>query len=420
MQKAISIILIVGIVLRIFLSAATYHSDVVPFDFAGTVIAKGNILNFYDYLWDLPDDAPILKVYPRNLFNYPPLPYFFLGGASLLTTWMVNPEIHNNFIFDFKSTLGNGQLNLLLVLLKLPYFLFDIAAAYLLMAIFKDKKNKLLVFGLWMFNPVNLYSTYMVGQFDIIPTFLTVAAIYFAQKEKYSNLILSAFLLGLGAGFKIFPLLFMVPLALVKTNLWDRIKILSTAVVTYLLFAYPFIWSEGFRMTAALANQTTKSFYAQIPVSGGESVILFLAVVVFVYLIFFFQKNSVEDLWKRFFVMILIFFIFTHFHPQWFLWTMPFFVIDLVKNGLKHWLPFGFLIAVFIGMISFFDSGLSVGLFAPINSALYNLPDLWKLSGLNVDVNVARSILHTTFVGISMYYIYYYFPKDEIQRRHEN
>lgn len=413
MQKTISTILILGILLRIFLSAITYHSDVVPFDFAGKIIAKGNILNFYDYLWDMPSDAPILKVYPRNLFNYPPLPYFFLGGASLLTTWIVNPEVHSNFIFDFRSTLENGQLNLLLVLLKLPYLVFDIAIAYFLMAMFKDRRDKVLVFSLWILNPVNLYATYMVGQFDVIPTFLTVAAIYFAQKEKYSNLILSAVLLGLGAGFKIFPLLFIIPLALVKTNLWERIKILTVAIITYVLSAYPFIWSSGFRMTAALANQTTKSFYAQIPVSGGESVILFLAIVIFVYLIFFFQKTLVENLWKRFFVMILIFFIFTHFHPQWFLWTMPFFVLDLVKNKLKHWLPFTGLILVFIGMISFFDSGLSVGLFAPVNAALYNLPDLWKLSGLNVDVNVARSILHTAFVGISMYYIYYYFPKKE-------
>ncbi len=411
MQKTISTILIIAIALRILLSSISYHSDVVPFDFAGRVIAGGNIANFYDYLWSLPDDAPILKVYPRNLFNYPPLPYFFLGGASLLTTWIVNSEIHDNFIFDFKSTLGNPQLNLLLLLLKLPYFVFDIAIAFLLMSFFKERRDKILAFGLWMFNPVNLYATYMVGQFDVIPTFLVVAAIYFIQKEKYNNFILSAVLLGIGAGFKIFPLLFIVPLALLKTNLWERVKILLTAGLTYIVFAYPFIWSKGFRMTAALANQTTKSFYAQIPISGGESVILFLAVVVFVYFVFFYKKTLAEDLWKRFFVMILIFFIFTHFHPQWFLWTMPFFVLDLVKNGLKHWIPFVGLLFVFIGMISFFDSGLSIGLLAPISPSLYNLPDLWKLANINIDVNMARSLLHSIFVGISLYYIYYYFPK---------
>ena len=87
MRKKLIIILAVGLVLRLFLSLSTYHSDIVPFDFAGKVIAQGNVANFYDYLWQIPNDHPYLSIYPRNLFNYPPLPYFFLGGLSNLTTW---------------------------------------------------------------------------------------------------------------------------------------------------------------------------------------------------------------------------------------------------------------------------------------------------------------------------------------------
>ena len=413
MKKTISIILGIGIIIRLFLSYTTYHSDVVPFDFAGKVIASGNITNFYDYLWELPEDHPYLKVYPRYLFNYPPLPYFFLGGFSLLTTWMVDQTVHDNFVLDFSSTLGNSQLNLLLLLLKLPYFIFDIAIAYLLMTFFKDQKQKILAFALWIFNPVTLYSTYTVGQFDVIPTFLTVLALYFATREKRQNLVLSAVMLGIGAGFKIFPLLFMVPLVFVEKNFWQKIKLLSISALTYAISAYPFIFSEGFRRTAALASQTTKSFYANIPISGGESVILFLAAVVFLYILFFYTETKTEDLWKRFFVMILTFFIFTHFHPQWFLWTMPFFVLDLVYTKFKHWPLFVGLLMTYVGMISFFDSGLSVGLFSAVNPALYNLPGFWKMMGTSLDINMARSLLHSVFVGISAYYIYYYFPRKE-------
>ncbi|KKP49063.1 MAG: hypothetical protein UR39_C0001G0096 [Candidatus Woesebacteria bacterium GW2011_GWA1_33_30] len=148
MTRFIAIVLTIGIILRIILSLATYHSDVIPFDFAGKVILEGNITNFYDYLWDLPEDHPYLKVYPRNLFNYPPLPYFFLGGASLLTTWMVDQNVHNNFILDFSKTLGSPQLNLLLFLMKLPYFFFDIALAFVLMGLFKTEKEKKWAFAL--------------------------------------------------------------------------------------------------------------------------------------------------------------------------------------------------------------------------------------------------------------------------------
>lgn len=411
MKRFILIILVIGIALRVLLSFTTYHSDIIPFDFAGKVISQGNVTNFYDYLWSLPDGDRILMVYPRNLFNYPPLPYFFLGGASLLTTWIVDPVIHENFVLNFSSTLGNHELNLLLFLLKLPYFFFDIACAYLLMSFFKNEKEKKWAFALWMFNPVNLYATYMIGQFDIIPTFLTVLALYFAAKKD--NLMPSVVLLGLGAGFKIFPLLFIVPLALVKNSWRKRIKILLVGGVTYFIVAFPFLFSEGFRRTALLAGQTTKSFYAQIPISGGESIILFLAAIVFLYILFFYKKTLVTDLWKRFFVMILVFFIFTHFHPQWFLWTMPFFIIDLVNTKFKHLPLFVGIIAVYAGMITFFDTGLSIGLFSPVNPSLYNLPDFWKLIGFSFDVNSSRSILHTIFVGICAYYIYYYFPKKE-------
>jgi hypothetical protein len=413
MQKIVSVILVIGIVLRIFLASTTYHSDTAPFDFAGKVIGSGNVLNFYDYLWDLPENHPYLKIYPRNLFNYPPLPYFYLGGASLLTTWVVDSTVHDNFVLDFPKTLGNPQLNLLLLLMKLPYFFFDIAIAFMLMSIFKTEKEKKWAFGLWIFNPVSLYATYMVGQFDVIPTFLTVAALLLALRK--STLIPSAILLGLGAGFKIFPLLFIIPLVFVKVDWTERVKILAVSGMTYIVASFPFLFSEGFRRTALLAGQTTKSLYAQIPISGGESVILFLAATVFIYILFMYKQTLAVDLWKRFFVMILVFFIFTHFHPQWFLWTMPFFVLDLVYTKFKHLPLFVGLSAVYAGMISFFDSGLSIGLFAPVNRGLYNLPDLWKLVGLNLDVNMMRSLLHTVFVGISSYYIYYYFPKDEKQ-----
>ena len=411
MKKYILIILSLGIVLRILLSFISYHSDIVPFDFAGKIISQGNITNFYDYLWDLPDNHPYLKVYPKNLFNYPPLPYFFLGGASLLTTWIVDPVIHNNFVLNFSSTLGNPQLNLLLLLMKLPYFFFDIALAFVLMGLFKTEKEKKWAFALWIFNPVNIYATYMIGQFDIIPTFLTVLAISWVVRNK--SLLPSAVLLGLGAGFKIFPLLFIIPLVLVKTDWWERFKILFTSGITYLVFSFPFILSEGFRRTAMLAGQTTKSFYAQIPISGGESVILFLVATIFIYLIFLYHKTYIESLWQNLFIIILTFFIFTHFHPQWFLWTMPFFVLDLVYTKFKHWPLFVGLLMTYVGMISFFDSGLSVGLFSAVNPALYNLPGFWKMMGTSLDINMARSLLHSVFVGISAYYIYYYFPRKE-------
>lgn len=404
MRKAFVLILIIGVLIRLVLAAVTFHSDIQPFYFAGEVIAKGNVLNFYDYLKGLPANSPILKIYPTYLFNYPPLVYFFLGPISYLISLPFSRDLLHNFIFDLPSLLGNIQLNFLLLAFKLPYIFFDIAVGLLLFRFFKEPKNKLLAFTLWMFNPINLYATYMMGQFDIIPTFLTVVALYLAVKKN--KIFVAAFLLGLGASFKVFPFLFLIPLALMKEKWWERVKIVGIGVLTYFVTILPFLNSLGFRSTALVAGQTTKSLYAALPISGGESIILFPLFIFFFYIVFYYSKGSLDGLWKKFFILLLIFFVFTHYHPQWLIWLTPFLIIDLVKSKLRHW-PLVVLVFVsWLGLVSFFDSGLSVWLFSPIAPVLYGAPGIWESLGVVVDLNMARSILQTVFASTAFYYIY--------------
>jgi len=297
---------------------------------------------------------------------------------------------------------------------------FDLGIAFLLYKFFEEPKNKLLAFTLWMFNPINLYATYMMGQFDVIPTFLTVLAVFLAvRREKF---LLAALFLGLGASFKIFPFLFLIPLALFKNKhslpsndgKWiDRIKIVGVGLLTYIVTILPFINSTGYRATALVAGQTTKSMYATLPISGGESVILFPFLLLFFYLVFFFRKIELRNMWVRFFMVILLFFIFTHLHPQWLLWATPFLVIDLVKSSLKHWPLVLVIFVTWLGMVSLFDPGLSVWLFSPVSPNLYGQVGIWEGLGVSVNLNMTRSYLQTIFVSVAAYYIYYYFPKED-------
>ena len=260
-----------------------------------------------------------------------------------------------------------------------------------------------------MFNPVNLYATYMMGQFDVIPTFFTIAALYLAvRRDKY---FLAALFLGLGASFKIFPALFLVPLALLREKWLDRIKVVGIGVLTYIATILPFINSHGFRNSALVAGQTTKSIYATLPISGGEAIIFYPLFTLFLYLVFFYSKGDLKKLWERFFIIILLFFVFTHTHPQWFLWLTPFLIIDLVMSRLKHWPLAVASVIIWLGQVSFFDPGLSVWLFAPLVPSLYGQAGIWSSLGTRIDINSARSILQTVFVSIAAYYIYYYFPR---------
>ena len=145
MKRKIIIVIVIGLLIRLFLAFSTFHSDIQPFYFAGDVIAKGNVLNFYDYLGKLPVSDPILKIYPTDLFNYPPLVYFFLGPLSYLVSLPFSRSLLHDFIFNLPGLLGNLQLNFLLLTLKLPYLPFDLGIACFLFQILQGPQKQ--IFG---------------------------------------------------------------------------------------------------------------------------------------------------------------------------------------------------------------------------------------------------------------------------------
>lgn len=412
MSKIFWVVLIAGIVLRLVLASITYHSDIQAFDFTGSVLSSGHILNLYDYLPSLPQDSEILKHYPASVFNYPPLVYFLFFILNGVGNIGKDSNFYQLFLFNVPQVMGTIQLNFHLMLLKIPYLFFDIPIAFMLMKMF-EQKWKLLVFTLWMFNPVDLYATYMMGQFDIVPTFFVVLALYLimknSMKEKY--LWWAVVLLGIGACFKIYPLLLLPVVAFLFTSSIKRIGALILGITPYLLITSLYLPSQGFKTYALVAGQTLKSLYAQIPISGGESIILFLAFVGFCYLVFWEIKGTAENLWQRFFIVLLLFFTFTHYHPQWFLWLTPFLIFALIKSNFKDTLAVIVALISFIGLIFFFEQGLNLGLFSAINPALYDGKNIWILLNIPVDYNFIRSILQTMFVSSAIYFIYRYFPK---------
>ncbi|MBI3485323.1 hypothetical protein HY025_00090 [Candidatus Daviesbacteria bacterium] len=419
MRQKIWIILGIGILFRLLASPFTYHSDIQTYDLATFVLQKGYILSFYDFFPNLPSILgceQVLKTFPNFNFNYPPAVYFFLGGISLIFSFLVGNNFIANFLFNTKAVLGAPILFFHLLTLKLPLLAFDIASAVLLTKLFSSPRQKLMILGMWMFNPIAIFASFFEGQFDIIPTFFTILSLFLlkASSEKVSEkkLLLSSLSLGIGATFKIYPLFLVIPLMSLTENWQERIKILIVSILPYLILILPFLPSHGFRSSALLAGQTLKSFYAQIPISGGESIILFLATLIFFYLLFFRNKISAENLWQRYLITLLIFFIFTHYHPQWLLWLTPFLIIEAALTNLKNFLAKSLIYISWFCLLFFFDPGLTLGLFSPIFPSLYNSISIWQILGVTPDYNFMRSIFQTIFVGSAVYYIYIYFREN--------
>ena len=145
------------------------------------------------------------------------------------------------------------------------------------------------------------------------------------------------------------------------------------------------------------------------------SAFVFPLTLVLVYLLFYFYRAR-DFLWQNFFVVLLLFFIFTHYHPQWFLWITPFLIIDLIKSNFRNKILVVFSLISYFALLFFFDSSLTVGIFAPISPLLYNSPSIWGILNINIDYNFLRSIFQTLFAGVALYYISQFFTKLFAQR----
>lgn len=374
-MKNLWIILIIGVVLRVVLSLSTFHPDMLAFKLGGEVVASGKILDLYDYS---NKDVAIL--------NYPPPIYWFHG-------------VFNFFLGKF---LGIG------LLVKIPYLIFDLTLGFLLLKLFNQKKEATIAFVIWMFNPVALYATYMMGQFDIIPTFFTVLSIYLITKGR---LKWAALALGGGIAFKIYPVFLLVPLIILGKNLKERLVLTTIVILPYLISTLPYLPSSNFRDTALFANQSTKSLYANISVSGGESILLFPAILLIFYFFIWTKKLDKLNFWKIYLIPLLLFFIFTHYHPQWLIWVIPYLILDLVVEKFKNFPAHLLIFGSWFGSLFFFDPSLTLGIFAPILPILHDLPSVWEMLNLGVDYNLARSLLQTVFAAAAGYLIYQHFPK---------
>lgn len=370
-MKNLWIILTIGVALRLFLSFATFHPDLAALSKAGRLVAEGHILDIYDFSSE------------QLIFNYPPIIYWFMGLLNFL----------------FSENFG---------LLKLGYLIFDVLLGFLLYRLV-DPKKAISAFSIWMFNPVSLYATYMMGQFDIIPTFFSVLCLYLVVKNKLSWAALS---LGIGVAFKLYPLFLIVPLIFLVKGVWEKIKLGFLSVIPYLVSILPYLSSESFRASALFANQSSKSLYASIPVSGGESILLFPALLLFFYLLIW-KKIDKSSIWKFFLIPLLLFFIFTHYHPQWLIWVSPFIILALVYERFKNIVAVLLIFFSWFGSLFFFDPSLTIGMFAPIIPAFKNTENIWTLFNINLDYNFSRSILQTVLAASSFYLIFHFFTNKE-------
>ncbi|MFA5828013.1 MAG: hypothetical protein WC841_01440 [Candidatus Shapirobacteria bacterium] len=324
------ILLVVGIALRVFLAITTYHSDLGAFALAGKYIAgEGKIWSFYDQAVRFNEDGSVLYLPSKMIFNYQPLAYilpslFYLPFKGLILD-TAEGIVNTNW-----DILHSVSVNWVLLLYKLPMIVADLAIVFMLAKFFIDQKKKRLAQILWIFNPLGIYVGSMMGQVDIMIAFWLVLALLARKNKKYC---LTAAMVAISALIKPIGLI-LIPIVVMESilrnkNFWRGIAPGICGGLVYFLGILPYLGSPAYRAFSLFADQINKSTYAGIAISGGTAIPWFF--IAYSVILLLFWKNNISFL-TAFGAGLLSSLAFTHFHPQWLVWLMPWMVIWAIKN----------------------------------------------------------------------------------------
>lgn len=383
-------LILIGLILRLVIGAFSFHPDVRTASLSSAVLFQENSLNFY---------SESKKLAPGEILDDLPLSYLILIPIHLIFRPLVDENAESLFLTHTQSLFGSPQLLLYLIYTKLPLILFDLMVGFLLALLVANTLQKKILF-LWMLNPLTLWATAAIGQIDIFPTLFIILAWFLIKKGKLNWASLA---LGAGGAIKSGPFLLVPLLVGLGGNFREKFTLILFSLLPYVITVTPYLPTRDFRQDALLAPQLVKSFFAQMPLSGGEVIFIVPAILIFLYLVYFSTKRETKDFLKFSIVALLLVLAFTHFHIQWFLWVTPFLLLWLIENWSKEiilataGLFFSLLVMIFL-----FDSSLQLKLFAPLFPILDQAKGLAEIL-TNEQLTFFRSAVASIFAACSIF-----------------
>lgn len=395
-------IILLAIVTYFLIAPITFHPDT-KLTLRYPALENGLVWDIYGYInnheLDIPD------------FHYPPAHYWwlkihypiskFIGGQGF-DNWLASGSAQASFDVNiFRYNLAA----------KFPLLLLGLICGFLIYLIVKKETNnenegkRAALF--WFFNPITLYSLVIMGQNDIVAITLFLLGIIF-----YKNWCLTALMWGLASGVKSYPIIWAVMFLLVmEKNIIKLILKTVSVVLVYGLILLPWLGKDYFTQAVLNSGLSQRMFIASIPIGFGKQISIVPLLLIIIGLNIWKKKSSYKmaNACLSIFQSCLVILGFSHFNPQWMLWTIPFlsiwiFTSEITKREiLTLLLIFGCWTVLTLG---FDDKFLSWGLLSPLSPSLINFPSLVEFAknrGLEVSgiFNLSQSVL----AGISLWYM---------------
>lgn len=306
------------------------HADFWNLNMMAQIFGSGHY-DFYDYITNT------MQTHFKNPIIYP-ADYYVIQGTYLkiisiifhspISTWTLIPTAAPRF-FPFFGILPN------IIIFFIGGFL-----------IYKAYPQKELVIA-YLASPLAFISIQIMGQVDVYPAFFTLLALYFAKKsfetigQKWK--LLSIISLAIGAEFKTYPLLLLLPLALflADKNILQTIKYAIIGIAVSLAPWIPYLkWFKSM----VLEGESNWLFNLQLaPVNLPPYHTISIWIVgycVLLWAVFRYIKTSFKNLVAILFLTCSWLFITVYTHPQWWIWLLPvsIFVLGEFEDKAFKWL----------------------------------------------------------------------------------
>jgi len=268
-------------------------------------------------------------------------PYQLLA-TSILQIWYLLPFDHPQI--STHLTLWTAQflhattgLYLLVFMLKLPLLILDILAGSLIYAITlrnsTNAKRARFAFFLWFLNPYVLVMNEMAGAIDLLPVVLFLLSILFLQRPKH--LVKGALANAAAMALKLFPIVLLPIFPMVGGRSrfsWVVVASGLLGVATY----FAWVIAGGYNPGAQLLSYGpfTQSFDDFVlATSTGKQIGVAAISLVLTYVVLAERwprtRDSIVD---ALLLTLLGYFAFASWVPHYFVWLIPFLVLDRAIN----------------------------------------------------------------------------------------
>lgn len=385
--NSIYIWLLIGIFIRFLVMPFAFHGDLL------STYHRSYLLAVEGYLQYLNPQETIQAAALWIFSHFTPVKEFLVWTGSVTAStpfWL--------------GTLENAYIFRTVFLLKLPYLFFDILTGMLILYIFRaEPHNGLRAFTFWILNPIVIFAVYIFGRYEVIPIFFILLCIYFLKENR---IYLASLSLGIAIVSRYYALLFLPLLLLLYCRTWmEMAKAVVITAIPIILYNAITILTSGRLVSVDFAESHFVDYLLAMNFDigwVGQKIYIFVAVYTCILLFVYYKKkseNRIVDFTAYSLIILLLIYATSLFHPQYFVWFIPFLAIYYGYTHDKTIIELHCLQVICFAVYTFYwGQALATWMFASINpELLIALPSPTVLldrlyPGLTI-INMARSVL---------------------------